>query len=161
MVKIAKENRFTNWLPGYPWALSMPCASGPRSLVVCCWSWSTFGAGFAIESAGHPRGRRRPRVPGQARRAGQGRRHDRRALCKYGTGLVSACVESGTHDCDLTGETPWIRSSIDAFDARTRAKKVRIVHCCGNDAIPFDIPSFSCGSWPTRTSVKKYSFSGK
>lgn len=61
---------------------------------------------------------------------------------RYGTELVSACVEVGTHYCDLAGEIPWIRASIDTFDAAARAKKVRVVHCCGYDSIPFDIPVY-------------------
>ncbi|MEO0788845.1 MAG: saccharopine dehydrogenase NADP-binding domain-containing protein, partial [Bacteroidota bacterium] len=32
---------------------------------------------------------------------------------KYGSKLVAACVEQGTHYCDLTGEVQWIRRMID------------------------------------------------
>src|SRR5580704_18502465 len=30
----------------------------------------------------------------------------------YGTGIVDACVRFRTHYCDITGETPWVRSLI-------------------------------------------------
>ena len=32
---------------------------------------------------------------------------------KYGSPLVAACVEHGTHYCDLAGEAQWIRKMID------------------------------------------------
>ena len=32
----------------------------------------------------------------------------------YGSKLVAACVSTGTHYCDLTGEVPWMRRMIDA-----------------------------------------------
>ena len=36
---------------------------------------------------------------------------------KIGTPIVQACVEAGTHYCDLAGETPWIREMIDRYSA--------------------------------------------
>ncbi len=30
----------------------------------------------------------------------------------YGSELVAACAEAGTHYCDLTGEVPWMREMI-------------------------------------------------
>lgn len=57
----------------------------------------------------------------------------------YGTPLVEACVETGTDYCDLTGEVPWIRQTVDRFhDAATEAD-TRIVHCCGFDSVPADL----------------------
>ena len=61
---------------------------------------------------------------------------------EHGTELVAACVDSGTHYCDLTGEVPWIARNIAAFDARAQASGARIVHCCGFDSIPSDL-----GNW--------------
>jgi short subunit dehydrogenase-like uncharacterized protein len=61
---------------------------------------------------------------------------------RYGSELVAACAESGTHYCDLAGEVQWIRRMIDAHDARARQTGARIVHCCGFDSIPMDI-----GAW--------------
>ncbi|TNE50795.1 MAG: saccharopine dehydrogenase [Deltaproteobacteria bacterium] len=58
---------------------------------------------------------------------------------KYGKPLVAACVKEGTHYCDLTGEPPFIRDMIDAHHEDAKAKKLRIVHCCGYDSIPSDL----------------------
>ena len=35
---------------------------------------------------------------------------------KYGSELVAACVENGTHYCDLAGEPQWIRKMIDQHE---------------------------------------------
>ena len=61
---------------------------------------------------------------------------------RYGSELVAACAERGTHYCDLAGEVQWIRRMIDAHDATARRSGARIVHCCGFDSIPMDI-----GAW--------------
>jgi short subunit dehydrogenase-like uncharacterized protein len=58
---------------------------------------------------------------------------------RYGTPLVAACVAAGTDYADLTGESTWIRTSIDAFDEPARAARVRIVHACGFDSVPSDL----------------------
>ncbi len=57
----------------------------------------------------------------------------------YGSALVAACVEAGTHYCDLAGETQWIRRMIDAHQERAAETGARIVHCCGFDSIPSDL----------------------
>lgn len=36
---------------------------------------------------------------------------------KIGAPVLQACVEAGTHYCDLTGEIPWIREMIDRYSA--------------------------------------------
>lgn len=58
---------------------------------------------------------------------------------RYGQALVAACAEAGTHYCDLTGEPPFIRHSIDLHHERAQQTGARIVHCCGFDSIPSDI----------------------
>jgi len=58
---------------------------------------------------------------------------------RYGSPLVGACVERGTHYCDLTGEVQWVRKMIDRHHEQAAASGARIVHCCGFDSIPFDI----------------------
>lgn len=57
----------------------------------------------------------------------------------YGSDLVAACAESGTHYCDLTGETHWIRRMIDAHESTAADTGARIVHTCGFDSIPSDL----------------------
>jgi short subunit dehydrogenase-like uncharacterized protein len=61
---------------------------------------------------------------------------------KYGSALVDACAQSGTNYCDLSGETPFIRQSIDRNDTRARENQARIVHCAGFDSIPSDLGVF-------------------
>ena len=57
----------------------------------------------------------------------------------YGSELVAACVENGTHYCDLAGEVQWIRKMIDRHHERATQTGARIVHCCGFDSVPMDI----------------------
>ncbi len=57
----------------------------------------------------------------------------------HGTALVAACVEAGSDYADLTGELPWMRACIDAFDVPARASGARVVHACGFDSIPSDL----------------------
>jgi len=58
---------------------------------------------------------------------------------KFGEALVESCVKNSTHYCDLTGEVPFIRESIDAFDLKAKKNNCRIIHSCGFDSIPSDI----------------------
>ncbi|MGB2239626.1 MAG: saccharopine dehydrogenase family protein [Pseudomonadales bacterium] len=57
----------------------------------------------------------------------------------YGSQLVAACAESGTHYCDLTGEVQWMRLMIEAHHDQAVASGARIVHTCGFDSIPSDL----------------------
>ncbi|RZO54195.1 MAG: saccharopine dehydrogenase [Sandaracinaceae bacterium] len=61
---------------------------------------------------------------------------------KYGEALVDACVRHGTHYCDLTGETQFIRRMVDRHHEAAKRSGARIVHCCGFDSIPSDL-----GTW--------------
>jgi len=58
---------------------------------------------------------------------------------KYGSELVAACVENGTHYCDLAGEVQWMRKMIDLHEAAAKKSGARIVHACGFDSIPSDM----------------------
>jgi len=57
----------------------------------------------------------------------------------YGSELVAACVEHGTHYCDLAGEVQWMRKMIDQHEPADGNSGARIVHACGFDSIPSDI----------------------
>jgi short subunit dehydrogenase-like uncharacterized protein len=71
---------------------------------------------------------------------------------KYGSALVAACADAGTHYCDLTGEVPWMREMIDAHHERARQTGARIVHTCGFDSIPSDL-----GAWATQQEfIRRY-----
>jgi short subunit dehydrogenase-like uncharacterized protein len=58
---------------------------------------------------------------------------------KYGSELVAACLQYGTHYCDLCGEAQWIRQMIDKHQALAQKSAARIVMSCGFDSIPSDI----------------------
>lgn len=58
---------------------------------------------------------------------------------KYGALLAHACAENGTSYCDLTGEVPFTRRSIDENHARAQETKARVVHSSGFDSVPSDL----------------------
>ena len=58
---------------------------------------------------------------------------------RFGLPLVAACAAAGTDYADLTGEVPFVRSSIDRYHKRAADNDVRIVHSCGFDSIPSDL----------------------
>ncbi len=74
---------------------------------------------------------------------------------RYGINLVSACAHNGTHYCDLTGEVPFIRESIDAYDEIANNNKSKIIHSCGFDSIPSDLGVLYLQS----EAIKKYNSS--
>ncbi len=57
----------------------------------------------------------------------------------YGDTLVKVCAASGTHYCDLTGETQWIHAMQQANEAAAKESGALIVHSCGFDSIPSDL----------------------
>eukprot|EP00879_Flechtneria_rotunda_P007646 GHRR01008018.1.p1 GENE.GHRR01008018.1~~GHRR01008018.1.p1 ORF type:complete len:404 (+),score=160.62 GHRR01008018.1:312-1523(+) len=60
-------------------------------------------------------------------------------FAKYGTKVVEAAVQAGTHYCDITGELLWVQRIIKAHHETAKQKGIKIVHCCGYDSIPFDL----------------------
>jgi len=65
---------------------------------------------------------------------------------KYGSDLVKCCAERGTHYCDITGETDWVRKMIDKYDEKARETGARIVHFCGHDCVPWDLAVLECSN---------------
>lgn len=61
---------------------------------------------------------------------------------RYGKLLAEVCAEEGTHYCDLTGETPFVKWSRDTLDETAQKTGAKIVHCCGYDSIPSDLGSY-------------------
>ncbi|MEO1220236.1 MAG: saccharopine dehydrogenase NADP-binding domain-containing protein, partial [Pseudomonadota bacterium] len=57
----------------------------------------------------------------------------------YGDTLVKSCAATGTHYCDLTGETQWIAKMQDQNEAAAQTSGALIVHSCGFDSIPSDL----------------------
>ena len=68
---------------------------------------------------------------------------------KYGKALVSSCAKNGTHYCDLTGEVPFIRESIDSNNEIAKENNCKIIHSCGFDSIPSDSVSYTHLTLPT------------
>lgn len=62
---------------------------------------------------------------------------------RYGLPLVAACAAAGTDYCDLTGEVPFIRSSIDRHLDTVKGSGARLLHACGFDSIPSDLGVFA------------------
>jgi short subunit dehydrogenase-like uncharacterized protein len=62
---------------------------------------------------------------------------------KYGLPLVAACAAAGTDYADLTGETLFIRDSIDLYGKEAADNGARIVHSCGFDSIPSDLTVYA------------------
>ncbi len=58
---------------------------------------------------------------------------------RYGEPLLRACVENGTHYCDLCGEVQWMRRMIDSYQAAAAKSGACIVLSCGFDSIPSDL----------------------
>lgn len=69
---------------------------------------------------------------------------------RFGTPLVAACVEAGTHYCDLTGEVQWMARVIPQYQKAAEASGARIVHTCGFDSVPFDM-----GNWYLQQVMKE------
>jgi short subunit dehydrogenase-like uncharacterized protein len=57
----------------------------------------------------------------------------------HGRPVIEACVSNGAHYVDLTGEIPFVRQIIDAYDARAAEAGVKIVQVCGFEALPPDL----------------------
>jgi short subunit dehydrogenase-like uncharacterized protein len=57
----------------------------------------------------------------------------------YGTPLIAACAQAGTHYCDLTGEVQWMSQTIRDYQDVAAASGARLVHTCGFDSIPSDL----------------------
>lgn len=58
---------------------------------------------------------------------------------EHGLPLVIACADAGTDYVDLTGETLFVRESIDAAHEVAQRTGARIVHSCGYDSVPSDL----------------------
>jgi short subunit dehydrogenase-like uncharacterized protein len=57
----------------------------------------------------------------------------------YGWPVIEACVAQGAHYADLTGEIPFVRRVIGAFDARAAQAQVKLVQVCGFECLPPDL----------------------
>jgi short subunit dehydrogenase-like uncharacterized protein len=53
--------------------------------------------------------------------------------------VVRACISGGAHYVDITGEPEFVDATVASYDEAARAKRLRIVNCCGFDSIPHDL----------------------
>lgn len=58
---------------------------------------------------------------------------------RLGDPIVAACIESGTHYCDISGETARIRDLIDVYHIAAKRAGVRIVCFGGASSAPVDL----------------------
>jgi short subunit dehydrogenase-like uncharacterized protein len=85
-----------------------------------------------------------------------------------GDAVVAACIESGTHYLDLTGETFWIQRLVREQHAAAVEAGVKVMPCAGYEALPFDLANLwaahrlraSCGE-PARSVKIIVSFTGR
>ena len=58
---------------------------------------------------------------------------------RHGEAVIAACVEGGAHYVDLSGEIPFVRRMLLAYDQPARAAGVKLVQVCGFEALPADL----------------------
>lgn len=61
---------------------------------------------------------------------------------KYGTPVVEACANNGTHYLDVTGETPWVYDMLQKYHLTFQKKGKFMISQCGPESVPADILSF-------------------
>jgi short subunit dehydrogenase-like uncharacterized protein len=70
---------------------------------------------------------------------------------KYGSAVVEACVETGTHYLDVTGEVPWVRDMIIKYDAKAKESGAIIIPQNGVESAPTDLMCWALVSHIQRT----------
>lgn len=57
----------------------------------------------------------------------------------YGEPVIKACLETGTHQVDVTGEPEYMETIQLKYNKEAQEKGVYIVSACGFDSIPTDL----------------------
>ncbi|KAF4548740.1 Hypothetical protein D9617_25g060690 [Elsinoe fawcettii] len=70
---------------------------------------------------------------------------------KYGTPVLEACVNNGTHYFDVTGETPWVYDMIEKYHDKAKANHAIIIPQIGMDSAPADLLTWSLVTYIQRT----------
>lgn len=70
---------------------------------------------------------------------------------KYGTPVVEACAETGTHYLDVTGETPWVYDVIQKYDALAKKTGAIMIPQNGIESAPSDLMAWMVVSHLRRT----------
>jgi short subunit dehydrogenase-like uncharacterized protein len=58
---------------------------------------------------------------------------------RYGRPVIEACVDSGAHYADLTGEIPFVRQVVQEVHQRAVDSGVKVVQVCGFESLPPDL----------------------
>jgi len=62
---------------------------------------------------------------------------------KYGTAVVEACAEIGTHYLDVTGEVPWVYDMIQKYDGKAKQTGAIMIPQNGIESAPTDLMCWS------------------
>ncbi|KAL4931925.1 uncharacterized protein BDV17DRAFT_228870 [Aspergillus undulatus] len=57
----------------------------------------------------------------------------------YSTPVVEACANAGTHYLDATGETPWVKQTVEEYHETAKSNGAIIIHCVGIESAPADM----------------------
>lgn len=57
----------------------------------------------------------------------------------FGEPLIEACIATGTHVADITGEVPWVRRMRSKYESVARDAGIRVVSMCGYDSVPSEV----------------------
>ncbi|KAF3167268.1 hypothetical protein TWF106_011621 [Orbilia oligospora] len=68
-------------------------------------------------------------------------------FCRYGSKLVKACAEAGTHYVDCTGEYPWVLEMIEKHHETAKQTGAFIIPQCAFDSAPADIVSYKVANF--------------
>ncbi|EWC44495.1 hypothetical protein DRE_06763 [Drechslerella stenobrocha 248] len=63
-------------------------------------------------------------------------------FCRYGSELVKACAEAGTHYVDCTGEHTWVLDMIEKYDETARRTGALIIPQTAFESAPADLVSY-------------------
>jgi short subunit dehydrogenase-like uncharacterized protein len=58
---------------------------------------------------------------------------------KYGTAVIEACAETGTHYLDVTGEIPWVYDMIHKYHEIAKRNGAIMIPQCGVESAPSDL----------------------
>jgi short subunit dehydrogenase-like uncharacterized protein len=61
---------------------------------------------------------------------------------KYGEKVIAACILSGCHYVDVTGEVDWVNAMKKRYNKAATTRGVSIVSFCGYDSVPMDLSAW-------------------
>ena len=70
---------------------------------------------------------------------------------KYGTAVVEACAETGTHYLDVTGELPWVRDMVTKYHDTAKSNDAIMIPQNGIESAPTDLMCWALVSHIRRT----------